>query len=56
MEKEARETVDLGCGWIASMHTDGSMTFVNKVDGWRNELPAESVALLRKIIKESEGE
>lgn len=46
---------DLGNGWIAAMWKDGGMTISHKDTREEIQLERESVELLRKIIRESEG-
>lgn len=44
------KTTDLGNGWFANQHEDGSMTIRNPDLGLRSDLPRESVETLRRII------
>lgn len=44
------KTTDLGNGWFANQHDDGSMTIRNPDLGLRSDLPVESVNTLRRAI------
>lgn len=50
------KTTDLGQGWFANQHADGSMTIRNCDLAVRADLDAKSVELLRSIVRSASVE